>query len=65
MLLLVVAHHIGAADIGFPLIEHRTEIKKNRVVLSDFANRRIFRKDAHGIRIGAVDPLVPMFAHAE
>lgn len=28
MLLLVVAHHKGAADIGFPLIEHRTEIKK-------------------------------------
>jgi hypothetical protein len=37
--LWIIAHNIGAADIGLPLIEHRAEVEKDGVVFGDFVNR--------------------------
>jgi hypothetical protein len=65
MLFRVITHHIGAADIGFPFVEDRSETKEHGVVLSDRPYRRILREDAHGVRAGANDPLVPVLLHAK
>jgi hypothetical protein len=65
MLFRVIAHHIGAADIGFPFVEHRPEIEEHGFVLGYRADRRILREDADGVRTGANDPLVPVLAYTK
>ena len=50
----IVAHDIGAADIGFPIVEHRPEIEEYQIVLGDRQHRRVFARGGE-----AIDPGMP------
>jgi hypothetical protein len=44
MLVQVTTHHVRAADIGFPFVEHRAEIKEHSVVHGDRMHRSVLRE---------------------
>ncbi len=61
----IVADHIGAADIGLPLFEDRSEVEKDDVILLHLPDRRVLRKDGDGVQARAHDALMPMHRDAE
>jgi hypothetical protein len=61
--LWIVAHDIGVADIGLPLIEHRAEVEKDCVVFADFVNWGVFGEDADRVGASADDPFVPVLRY--
>jgi hypothetical protein len=61
----VVADDIGAADIGRPLFEHRSEIEQDHIVRRNLPNRRIGVEDADAVRTGPHDAAVPMLLDTE
>lgn len=65
LLVRIVAHHIGAADIRLPFVEHRPQIEEHRVVRRDDAHRRVVGEDPHRVGAGANDALVPVLLHPE
>lgn len=61
----VITQNVGAAKIGFPVLEHRPQIEIDDVVPLDVANRRVIGRKRQRIGAGARDALVPMFLDAE
>ncbi len=56
----IATQRIGAAEIGLPIAEHRTEVEIDRVLGLDHAHRRLLMEGEDRVRAGAHDALVPV-----
>jgi len=61
----VVAEHVGAAEVGFPFLEDRTEVEENDVVGGDGPIRWMLFERLQGVLAGADDPPMPVSGDSE
>ena len=61
----VVAEHVGAAEVGLPLLEDRTEVEEHDVVVGDGPVRWMLLERLQGVLAGAHDPPMPVSGDSE
>jgi hypothetical protein len=61
----VLAEHVGAAEIGLPLLKEGPEIQVDDIIVRQPAVRRLRVIGEHCVGSSADDALVPMPAHTE
>ena len=61
----IVAYNVGPAEICLPFLEHRAEVEKDNVVLTNREVWRIFIIGSQSVRSGAHNAFVPVAGDAE